>query len=131
MTKQEPPKLWFIAIILIAFMSTWAIVSNSQNEQPSSIGPTVTATTPADGATAVTLNQGVPVTFSQAMSVPSMAACLILKRPDGTLVNGTITTIGRTSIFRSLVALAPNTRYTAKVRLEASDLAGVQLSQPY
>ena len=35
MTKQEPPKLWFIAIILIAFMSTWAIVSNSQNEQPS------------------------------------------------------------------------------------------------
>ena len=108
MTKQEPLKLWFIAIILIAFMSTWAIVSNSQNEQPSSIGPTVTATTPADGATAVALNQGVSVTFSQAMSVPSMAACLILKRPDGTLVNGTVTTIGRTSIFRSLTALAPN-----------------------
>ena len=131
MTKQEPLKLWFIAIILIAFMSTWAIVSNSQNEQPGSIGPAVTATTPADGATAVALNQGVSVTFSQAMSVPSMAACLILKRPDGTLVNGTVTTIGRTSIFRSLAALAPNTTYTAKVRLEASDLAGIPLGQPY
>ena len=66
MKKQEPLKLWFVAIILIAFMSTWAIVSNSQNEAPSSIVPTVTATSPVDGATGVTLNQALSVTFSQA-----------------------------------------------------------------
>src|SRR5437879_11782660 len=100
MIKQEPLKLWFIAIILTAFMSTWAIVGNSQNEVPSSIVPTVTATSPTDRATAVTLNQPLSVTFSQAMSAPSMSACLILQRPDGTLVSGTLNTSGRTAIFR-------------------------------
>jgi hypothetical protein len=131
MKKQEPLKLWFVAIILIAFMSTWAIISNSQNEAPSSIVPTVTATSPVDGATGVTLNQPLSVTFSQLMSVPSMAASLILQRPDGTLVNGTVTTVGRTSILRPLANLAPNTTYTGRVRSGASDLAGVPLGHAY
>ena len=98
MIKQEPLKLWFVAIILIAFMSTWAIVSNSQNEAPSSVVPMVTATSPVDGATGVTINQPISVSFSQAMSAPSMAANLILQRTDGTLVNGTVTTVGRTTL---------------------------------
>jgi hypothetical protein len=131
MKKQEPLKLWFIAIILIAFMSTWAIVSSSQNEAPSSVVPMVTATSPVDGATGVTLNQPLSVTFSQLMSAPSMAASLVLQRPDGTLVNGTITTVGRTSILRPLANLAPNTTYTGRVRSGASDLAGVPLGHAY
>ncbi len=131
MKKQEPLKLWFIAIILIAFMSTWAIVSHSQFETPGSIVPSVTATSPADGLTGVTLNQPITVTFSQQMSVPSIAACLILQRPNGTSVNATINTYGRTSILRPLANLAPNTKYTGRVRREASDLAGVPLDQAY
>jgi hypothetical protein len=131
MIKQEPLKLWFIAIILIAFMSTWAIVSNSQNEAPSSVVPMVTATSPVDGATGVTINQPISVTFSQLMSVPSMATSLVLQRPDGTLVNGTVTTVGRTSILRPLTNLAPNTTYTGRVRSGASDLAGVPLGHAY
>jgi Ice-binding-like/Bacterial Ig-like domain len=131
MIKQEPLRLWFIAMILIAFMSTWAIVSSSQIEAPSSSVPMVTATSPTDGATAVTLNQPISVTLSQAMSAPSMAACLLLQQPDGTPINGTVSTFGRTSIFRPLANLAPNITYTGRVRREASDLAGVTLGHSY
>jgi Ice-binding-like/Bacterial Ig-like domain len=65
------------------------------------------------------------------MSVPSMATSLVLQRPDGTLVNGTVTTVGRTSILRPLTNLAPNTTYTGRVRSGASDLAGVPLGHAY
>src|SRR6266404_1317176 len=124
-------KLWLIAIVLIAFMSTWAIVSNSQNEAPSSVVPMVTATSPIDNATAVTLNQPLSVTFSQAMSAPSLAVSLVLQRPDGTLINGTVSTFGRTAIFRPLANLAPGITYTGRVRSQASDLAGVALGHSY
>ena len=88
MTKQEPLKLWFIAIILVAFVSVWAVAGRSQNESADSIVPTVTATEPADNATAVALNQPITVTFSQQMSAPSISTCLIFQRPNGSLVSG-------------------------------------------
>ena len=131
MTKQEPLKLWFIAIILVAFMSTWAIVSNSQNEGPGSVMPTVSATSPLDGATAVTLNQPITATFSQQMSIPSINAGFVLQRPDGSLVKGTVSSYGRTAIFRSLANLTPNTTYTARVRRDVSDLAGVAIGRAF
>ena len=131
MTKQEPLKLWFIAIILVAFVSVWAVAGRSQNESPNSVVPTVTATSPADNATAVSLNQPITVTFSQQMSAPSISACLILQKPNGSLVSGTVSSYGRTAIFRPLTNLAPNIRYTGKVKPQASDLAGVALGQAF
>ena len=131
MKKQEPPRLWFIAIILIAFAAAWTVVSHSQIEGPGSMTPRVTAMTPADGTTGVTLNQPVTVTFSQQMSPASISACLILMKPDRSMVNGGISFYGRTAIFRPSLNLKPNTTYTGKVRAEASDLAGVALGTPF
>jgi hypothetical protein len=131
MNKHGPSRLWFIAIILIAFAAAWTVVSNSQIEGPGSLTPTVTATSPADGATGVNLNQPVTVTFSQQMSPASVSACLILTKPDGSMVNGVVNYHGRTGIFRPSVNLTLNTTYTAEVRSEASDLAGVSLGHAF
>ena len=131
MMKQEPRRVWFIAIILVAFMSAWAVVSRSQNEAPGSIVPTVTATNPADNAIGVAVNQPVAVTFSQEMSAPSLDNCLVVRKPNGVAVSGTIALYNRTAIFRPLVNLAPNTTYTARVRPEVSDLAGIAMGVAY
>ena len=101
MMKQEPLRVWFIAIILVAFMSAWAAVSRSQqNGGPGPIEPTVTATNPADNAIGVAVNQPVAVTFSQEMSVPSLDNCLVVRNPNGVAVSGTIALYNRTAIFR-------------------------------
>ena len=132
MMKQEPLRVWFIAIILVAFMSAWAVVSRSQqNGGPGPIVPTVTATNPADNAIGVAVNQPVAVTFSQEMSALSLNNCLVVRKTNGVAVSGTIALYNRTAIFRPLVNLAPNTTYTARVRPEVSDLAGIAMGVAY
>jgi hypothetical protein len=130
MKKQEELRLWIVAVILIAFATAWAVVGNSQNEGPDSLAPRVTATSPAPGATGVTLNQPITVTFSQQMSPASMSASLILHKPNGTLLSGGAT-FGRTVVLRPAVDLRPNTAYTAEVTTEATDLAGVALGHEF
>lgn len=129
--KQEPLRFGFIAIILVAFMSAWAVVSGSQNGGPGSIVPKVTATNPADNAIGVAVNQPVAVTFSQQMSAPSLTDCLIVRKPNGVAVSGTIALYNRTAIFRPLVDLAPHTTYTVRIRPEVSDLAGIAMGVAY
>jgi methionine-rich copper-binding protein CopC len=131
MKKQEPPRLGSVAAVLVAFVAAWAVVSNSQSEAPASFVPTVTATNPADGATGVAVNQKIAVTFSQHMSPASLSASLIVLRPDGSMVNGHVNLYYRTGVFIPSLNLAPNTRYTARVRAGASDLAGVALGHAF
>ena len=131
MKKQEPPRLWFIATILLAFVAAWAVVSNSQNEGPVSFVPTVTAMYPADGATGVAVNQTIAVTFSQRMSSASLSASLVVLRPNGSIVDGHVNSYYRTWIFIPSLNLAPNTKYTARVRATASDLAGIALGHAF
>jgi methionine-rich copper-binding protein CopC len=131
MKKQKPPRLGPVAIILVAFVAAWAVVSNSQSEATASFAPTVTATNPANGATGVALNQKIAVTFSQHMSPASLSTSLIVLRPDGSMVNGNVNLYYRTGMFVPSLNLAPNTKYTARVRAGASDLAGVALGHAF
>ena len=131
MKKQKPPRLWPVAIVLVAFVAAWAVVSNSQSEATASFAPTVTATNPANGATGVALNQRIAVTFSQHMSPASLSASLIVQRPDGSMVNGNVNLYYRTGMFIPSLNLAPNTKYTARVRAGASDVAGVALGHAF
>jgi hypothetical protein len=126
--KRKEPRLSIIAAILIAFTTGWVVVSNSQGDNP--LAPTVTATSPAPGATGVTLNQPITVTFSQQMSPASMSSALILNKADGTQLSGGVT-YGRTVVLRPVVGLRPNTVYTAEVTTEASDLAGVPVGHAF
>lgn len=131
MKKHEPRRLWFVAIVLVALVAGWAVVSNSQSTTLDSLGPTVTATNPTDGATGVAVNQGIAVTFSQQMSAASMRSALVLLKPNGNLVSGAVNYSGRTATFRPSVNLMPDTMYRARVRPEASDLAGITLGQAF
>ena len=131
MNEQKPLRLWSIATILLAFVAAWAVASNSQSEAPASFVPTVTATNPADGATGVAVNQKIEVTFSQRMSPASLSAYLIVRRPNGSIVSGHVNSYYRTGTFIPSVNLAPNTKYTVRVRPTASDLAGVALGHPF
>ena len=96
-----------------------------------SIVPTVTATSPADDATAVALNQPITVTFSQQMSAPSIGACLILQRPNGSLVSGTVSSYGRTAIFRPLTNLAAQYQVHRQSQTSGLGSAGVALGQAF
>jgi hypothetical protein len=131
MTTQGSLRSWFVAIILIALLAAGTLVGNSQTENPVTIAPRVTATSPADGATGVTINQPLSVTFSQPMSPASLSASLILFRPNGTMVSGGVSVYGRTAIFRPALNLMPNTTYTARVKAAASDLAGIAMGQAF
>jgi hypothetical protein len=131
MTTQGSLRSWFVAIILIALLAAGTLVGNSQTDNPVTIAPRVTATSPADGATGVTINQPLSVTFSQPMSAASLSASLILFRPNGTMVSGGVSVYGRTAIFRPALNLMPNTTYTARVKAAASDLAGIAMGQAF
>jgi len=130
MKKQKKLGLWIAAVFLIAFSTAWPVVSKSQTEGPDSSTPSVTATSPAPGATGVTVNQPISVTFSQQMSPASMSANLLLYKPNGTVLSGGIT-YGRNVILRPAVDLEPNTTYTAKVTAQASDVAGVAVGHAF
>ena len=91
----------------------------------------VTDTSPGDGAVGVTLNQAIAVTFSQAMSAPSMDMSIALLGPDGSPVSGSINSRGATAIFIPSANLEPDTAYTATVTPNVSAVAGAALAEPY
>jgi ice-binding like protein/Big-like domain-containing protein len=131
MKKLEPLKLWFFALMLIAFFGARPIVSNAQTQDGDVSAPMVSATSPENGAIAVTLNQAIAVTFSQEMSGPSMDMSLILLGPDGNPVSGTVNSRSGTAIFVPSANLEAGTTYSATVTPEVSGVAGAALADTY
>jgi hypothetical protein len=131
MKKLEPLKLWFIALMLIAFFGARPIPSNAQSLDADVSAPMVSATSPENGAIAVGLNQAIAVTFSQEMSAPSMDMSLILLGPDGNPVSGTVNSHGGTAVFVPSANLEAGATYSATVTPEASGVAGAALADTY
>ncbi|WP_051241633.1 N,N-dimethylformamidase beta subunit family domain-containing protein [Azohydromonas australica] len=87
-------------------------------------GPTVTATTPAAGATGVNTAASVTATFGEALDPATVtASTFLLRDPAGTAVPATVRwdAATRTATLRPSVALQPSTRYTARLRGAALD----------
>jgi hypothetical protein len=96
--------------------------------------PTVISTIPADGATAVPLNQTVSATFSKAMNPATInAATFKLTGPGTTAVNGLVAyaAIGNTLTFTPTAKLPASTLFTATITTGAQDLAGDALASDY
>ncbi len=92
--------------------------------------PTVTATTPAAGATGVARNTTVTATFSEAIAASSVTTTTFTLTPaGGTAVAGTVTTSGTTATFTPSADLAFGTTYTARLTTGVTDLAGNGLAQ--
>src|SRR5207248_116898 len=93
--------------------------------------PSVSSTVPANGATAVPINQTINATFSEPMDPLTInTASLRLIGPGGTLVTGTVAydVSSRIATLDPVSNLAPNTVYTATLTTAARDLAGNALA---
>jgi hypothetical protein len=84
--------------------------------------PTVTSTSPLDGATAVSINTSITATFSEAMD-PLMVTTATFTLRGIAPVLGTVAYVGTTATFRPAASLAPNTAFTATITTGAKDLA--------
>lgn len=105
---------------------TWTFTTGAA---PDVTAPTVTAKTPASGATGVAVNTSVTATFSEAISGATLTTSSFTLS-NGTSVSGSVaynaTTM--TATFTPLANLVSNTTYTATVTTAVQDLAGNPLA---
>ncbi len=113
----------------LAVDATWSFTTAAGDTTP----PTVTATTPASGATAVAVASTVTATFSEAMTAATIGPSTMLLRTGSTTVAATVAynAAARTATLTPTAALANATTYTATVVGGASgvkDAAGNALA---
>ncbi len=92
--------------------------------------PTITAGTPANGATNMPLTTAPQVTFSEPMQNASLTtSSFALRTTTGSVaVAGAVTVSGNSATFTPSAALANGTQYTATITTGARDLAGNALA---
>ena len=98
--------------------------------------PIVVVTNPTNTATAVSLNQTVNATFSEAMNQLTIStASFKVNGPGTTVVTGTVAYVAISNAwiasFTPVTNLAASTTYTNTVTIEATDLAGNALTTNY
>ncbi len=93
--------------------------------------PTVTFTSPVDLETGVAVNKAPYVLFSESMDPLTIStSSFTITGPGGAPVAGTVGNASplNSSIFSTLIGLAPNTTYTGTITTAAKDLAGNALA---
>lgn len=100
---------------------------------PAPSAPTVIATTPVNGASAVPLNQALSVAFSSAMNPATINGTTFTLQAGGTAVAGVVTYIpaGSVATFTPAAALVASTVYTATITTGAQNLTGTALASSY
>ena len=97
--------------------------------------PTVTAVSPANGATAVNPNTAVSITFSEAMDASTINGTTISLKltSSGASVTGTVAynTTTHIATFTPATALANSANYTVTVTTGVKDLAGNAMSAAF
>jgi methionine-rich copper-binding protein CopC len=91
--------------------SSWSFTTES--------APTVSAITPANGATGVSNGTTVKATFSKAVSQSSIS--IVVTDPNGAAVAGTLATTGTSGTFTPSALLAPATSYSVSVNAKLAD----------
>ncbi|NEW82497.1 MAG: DUF3494 domain-containing protein [Mariniphaga sp.] len=93
------------------------------------IAPTVTATDPISNAIGVILTKTVTANFSVAMDPLTLSTTTFTLKQGTTPVVGAVTYSGTTASFNpTLIALMPNTVYTATITTGAKNVAGIGLA---
>ena len=90
--------------------------------------PTVSATNPANIATAVPINQKITATFSKAMDSTTITATTFTVLNGVTPIAGSVTYAGLTATFTPAANLPASTLLTATITNGAKDLAGNTLT---
>jgi hypothetical protein len=104
---------------------TWSFTT-----APNAAPPTVTATTPSNVATNVSINAKPTATFSKAMDPATLGTTTFTIRQGATPVSGAVSVNGatNTATFTPAAALGTGLVYTATVTTGARDLAGTGLA---
>ena len=125
-------KFAFEKLSLVAFI-LFALVAGCGREQASSpLSPTVIATLPANGATAVPLNTNVTATLSSVMAPATInTSTFTLTGPGGTAVAGAVGYSGTTATFSPSASLAANSVYIGTITTGATDPGGNALAANY
>ena len=99
---------------------------------PPPVAPTVTAVTPATGATNVAVNATITATFSEAMMSSSITASTFqLTGAAGAAVSGTVSYSNSVATFTPSASLAYSTQYTATINTGAFSSSGAALGANY
>lgn len=101
---------------------------------PDTLPPTVTVTSPTNGATNVSMTSALTATFSEPIDPSTVtSSTFTLKDNANNPVTGNITTSGATVTFAipPSTPLTSNTHYTATLTTGIKDLAGNVLALPY
>jgi hypothetical protein len=95
--------------------------------------PTVIATTPSNGATAVPVNQAVTATFNGAMNATTITGTTFTLKAGGVSVTGVVTYVagGSVATFTPAASLTASTVYTATITTGAQDLGGNALASNF
>jgi YVTN family beta-propeller protein len=109
------PRVRDVAGNAMAANSTWSFTTAAP---PDTTPPTVSARTPANGATGVATSSAVTVTFSEAMDATSIGGTTFELRNGATLVTAGVSynAATRVATLAPSAALANSTTYTATVR---------------
>jgi uncharacterized protein DUF4082/concanavalin A-like lectin/glucanase superfamily protein/Big-like domain-containing protein/galactose oxidase-like protein/Kelch motif protein len=115
------PRAKNLAGVALASNVTWSFTTIAAAD---TTPPTVTAVTPASGATGVVTGTNVTATFSEAMDAATINTnTLELRNPSNTLVAATVTydAATRTATLDPTPTLAASTTYTATIKGGATD----------
>jgi len=103
----------------LAAAKTWSFTTGAV---PDTTPPTVSSTSPANGATGVAVNPAISATFSEAVSNVTSATFTVAG------VTGTVNYSGTTATFTPSSNLAYSNTYTATISTAVTDLAGNHLA---
>ena len=93
--------------------------------------PTVSSTSPANGATRVSVTTVIRATFSEAMDPATITTATFRVSAGSTDISGTVSYGGRTASFIPSSPLAHGTTYTAIITGRVRDLAGTAMRSNY
>ncbi|MBI4691319.1 MAG: Ig-like domain-containing protein, partial [Nitrospirae bacterium] len=108
---------------------SWSFTTGSA---PDTTAPTVISTSPADGATNISVTTTITVTFSETMDSSTInTTTFTLTDSSGNLIGGTVTYSGTTATFTPSTSLSYSTTYTATITTGVKDLAGNAMTSDY
>ena len=93
--------------------------------------PTVTATNPANNATAVALSQLVTATFSVPMDALTITGSTFVVKQGVNVIAGAVSYSGNVATFTPTVAFLPNTIYTGTITTGAKNTLGIAIGANY
>ncbi|MEJ7911755.1 MAG: Ig-like domain-containing protein, partial [Chitinophagaceae bacterium] len=102
-----------------------------EEEGTKGICPKVVSTTPVDGATSVSINTAVNVSFNEALNPASLNAETFTLTAGNVAVAGAYSFTGKTATLSPTSALTPNTTYTGTITTGVKDPAGNAIQANY